>query len=81
MLTDAYGVGGWVGVRNINAYGCLRWIWVMGWEYPNAYGCFNDGGGWCVWFNFDQKQVQFLYRIEKQTCIKKDDINVTFMLL
>ena len=24
MLTDAYGAGGWVGLENINAYGCLR---------------------------------------------------------
>ena len=42
MLTDAYGVGGWVGLKNINAYGCLRWIWVVSRKYPNAYGCFYD---------------------------------------
>ena len=27
MLTDAYGVGGWVGLKNINAYGGYAW-WV-----------------------------------------------------
>ena len=47
MLTDAYGVGGWVGLKNINAYG-LRWIWVVGRKIPNAYGYFYDGGAWCV---------------------------------
>ena len=30
MLTDAYGVGGWVGLKNINAHVCLRWIRVSG---------------------------------------------------
>ena len=26
MLTDAYGVGDWVGLKNVKAYGCIRWI-------------------------------------------------------
>ena len=30
MLTDAYAVAGWVGLKNKNAYVCLRWIWVSG---------------------------------------------------
>ena len=30
MLTDAYGVGGWVGLKYQNAYGCLRCVWVGG---------------------------------------------------
>ena len=37
MLTDAYGVGGWVGLKNINAYGCLRWIWVVDRKYLYAF--------------------------------------------
>ena len=36
MLTDSYGVGGLAGLKNINAYGCLRWIWVVGRKYPYA---------------------------------------------
>ena len=59
MLTNAYGVGGWVGLKNINAYGCLWWIGWVGRRYPNAYGFFYGGGGLCVWYDFDQKQVQF----------------------
>ena len=78
MLTDAYGAGGWVALKNITAYGGYWWV---GRKYPHAYGCFYGGGGWCVWFDFDQRQVQFLYHIEKHTCIKKDDINVTFTFL
>ena len=30
MLTDAYGVGGWVGLKYQNAYGCLRRVLVCG---------------------------------------------------
>ena len=60
MLTDAYGVVGWVGLKYQNAYGCLRWVWVGGSKNikmpTDAYGC----GGWRVWFDFDPKQFQFL---------------------
>ena len=28
LLTDAYGGYGWVGLKYINAYGCLWWVWV-----------------------------------------------------
>ena len=55
-------------------YGCVV-------RKKNAYGCFYGGGGWCVWFDFDQRQVQFQYHIEKHTCSKIDDINLSFTLL
>ena len=49
MLTDAYGVCGWLGwVYNIqmltDAYGGYGWV---GRKYLNAYGCLRGGvGGW-----------------------------------
>ena len=30
LLTDTYGDRGWVGIKLINAYGCLRYTWVGG---------------------------------------------------
>ena len=30
MLTDAYGLGGWVGLKYQDAYGCIRCVWVGG---------------------------------------------------
>ena len=32
MLTNAYSVGGRVGLKLKNAYGCLRYVWVGGLE-------------------------------------------------
>ena len=40
-------------------------------KYPNAYGYFHGGGGWYFWFDFDQRQVQFLYRVEKHLLKKR----------
>ena len=46
MLTDAYGVGGWVGLKYLNAYGCLRWVWVGGSELSKCLRMLTGGGMW-----------------------------------
>ena len=46
-VTDAYGVGGLVCIKNINAYGCLRWIWVADWT--EAFTMVEDGVFGLTW--------------------------------
>ena len=51
MLTDAYGVGGWVGLNYLNAYECLPWVRVGGSDLSKCLRMLTGGvGGW-VWEN------------------------------
>ena len=67
MLTDAYSVGGWVGLENINAYVCLRCLWVVGRKYPYAFTMVENNA-----FGLKTSTISIL---EKHTRIKKDDIS------
>ena len=45
MLADTYGIGGRVVFKYLNAYGCLRWVWVGGLELSKRLRMLTVGVG------------------------------------